>query len=566
MDKITIQMMDITSLKAVICDLRKTILPSRFEKAQQPESNTIQLGFRTLSGLFWLEASWDPDAPRIICIPSPKRLGEESTLAKQLKHGLQMMALTEIKQQGFERIFELGFAKRPGENIKKKLVFEIMGRHSNLILLDKKQKIITLGKQVKEKQSRFRPISTGDIYSSPPPLKGIEPNLKESLEEWKQRLSLLPLSLKKSLHDNYQGISPSIALQLVDSDSQKAKEILNIKVNELSSKYWNKIYQNWQRWLKALAEERLSIVREGPTDYRAWLEDQSTKNEGEQPSYILSEYYKHKLSEKDFIRVRANLKKRISKAKEEEEKLLIEKKKLLKQTEDHRTLRQDADQLLCLESPRKDEIRKAQKLYKKAQKLLRSKVVLEKRIKYHHFRLQNLNETDFFIDGLTQNYKTFNSTFLEKILELQKEVDNFLIPSKKAVRQHTRKRKDLIKPLEIYTKKGLLIQIGRNHSQNEFISLKNARKGDTWFHAQECPGSHIVLKTSCSLGDEEDFQLAADLAALFSRAKGNKVFPVIMVPIENLKKIQGAIPGTVSHHGGEVMWGNTSRAMQHIQP
>ena len=108
------------------------------------------------------------------------------------------------------------------------------------------------------------------------------------------------------------------------------------------------------------------------------------------------------------------------------------------------------------------------------------------------------------------------------------------------------------------------IQIGRNHCQNELISLRKGRKGDLWFHAQESPGSHVVLKSSHGIADEQDIQLAADIASLFSRARGNKVTPVVMVPIENLQRISGALPGTVRHRGGKVLWGESDRAEKHF--
>ena len=67
------------------------------------------------------------------------------------------------------------------------------------------------------------------------------------------------------------------------------------------------------------------------------------------------------------------------------------------------------------------------------------------------------------------------------------------------------------------------------------------------------------------LAEEEDIQLAADFAAFFSRAKENKLVPVVKVPAEKLQRIQGAIPGTVKYEKSEVIWGVPSRAMRHIQ-
>ena len=84
-----LQKMDITTLKGVLADLRDELIPSRFEKALQPEPSTLHIGFRTLKGLLWIELSWNADSARLVQISSPSNIGSESTLAKQIQHGLK---------------------------------------------------------------------------------------------------------------------------------------------------------------------------------------------------------------------------------------------------------------------------------------------------------------------------------------------------------------------------------------------------------------------------------------------------------------------------------------------
>ena len=122
-----IQSMDLTSLIAVLAELRKKILPSRFEKAIQPEANTLQIGFRTIEKLIWIEISWDAYSARLVEINSPAKPIGESTLAKQINHGLNQLALIEIRQEGFERIVEFNFAVRPKQETQRFLVVELMG-------------------------------------------------------------------------------------------------------------------------------------------------------------------------------------------------------------------------------------------------------------------------------------------------------------------------------------------------------------------------------------------------------------------------------------------------------
>ena len=104
--------------------------------------------------------------------------------------------------------------------------------------------------------------------------------------------------------------------------------------------------------------------------------------------------------------------------------------------------------------------------------------------------------------------------------------------------------------------------MGRNHRQNEWIALRQARRGDLWFHAQELAGSHVVLKGSEGAPGEADLAAAADLAAHFSRGRGNARVPVVMVAAECLQRIPGAEPGTVLHRGGEILWGQPQRALE----
>ena len=110
-----IQAIDATTLRALLAELRSSLLPSRFEKAQQSDPHTLQLALRGLEGCRWIELGWQAEAPRLHGISAPPRQGEGSTLAQQLQHGLRGLALVSIEQQGWERVVELGFARRPGE-------------------------------------------------------------------------------------------------------------------------------------------------------------------------------------------------------------------------------------------------------------------------------------------------------------------------------------------------------------------------------------------------------------------------------------------------------------------
>ena len=564
MNKVPIQIMDLTTLKAVVFELSQNIVPSRFENAQQIDSHTIQLGFRTLEKLTWIEISWIAESPRIVSIPPPKRYGEKSTLAKQLKHLLVNLALVEISQTGFERIVRFKFSSRPGKEIEQELIVELMGRHSNILLLGRKNKVITLGKQIKERQSRLRPIGTGDIYSSPPPLKGLAPESSEPFNSWKENICLVPSTFKNSLKDTYQGISPALTLQIASNDYDEALNIINQSVTSIELKTWETIYKKWKKWLLDIENNNYTINFEGPTDFVVWGKRKS-KAKNTKIGVSLSIYYSNKMVERKINSIREKLKQDLANSKDQETRKLDVQELLIKKISEYITMQNKAKDLLYLRSPTKKQIIEAQRLFKESKRKKRSRESILNRIDIHKKKISDIQCCESFLDSLMYEANEDNKNKLDSIIELKEEVEEYICIKKNSSKFKSNRKKEQTSTIkEIESPSGLKIQIGGNNRQNELISLRKGRKGDLWFHAQEAPGSHVVLKSSNGLVDEKDIQLAADLAAFFSRARGNKLVPIIMVPIENLQRISGALPGTVSHRGGKVIWGKAERAEKHF--
>ena len=567
------QVMDLTSLRAVLADLRARLLPSRFEKAQQPDPQTLQLGFRTLRGMIWLELSWKAEVPRLVEISAPPKQGAGSTLAQQIQHGLRQLALTELSQEGFERVVQFQLAPRPGQPPQRTLVLELMGRHSNLLLLDDRQRITAIARQVRMHQSRVRPIGTGDVYSAPPALQGIAPRLDEPEQRWRERLELLPLSLEKALRSAYQGISPVLAKHLADPHEDVARARLATSVHELSDQQWQVLHQRWQCWLKALESERFELQFDGPNSYRVWKPESASTFDGEsladlpQPGQPLSlrlgEYYATVLQRQELNRVTQDLQKQLKQLRTREEALLADQRAGLEETGGADDLQQQGDALLCQVSPNRETIDRAQKLYGRARKLRRAVPALEERLQHHQSRLALLEGSESFLEELIGADWDRLEARTKSLLDLREELDDLLAPKRLRRRRQGSRRLDP-QPLEIHSPAGLLIQVGRNHRQNDWISLRRARPGDLWFHAQECPGSHVVLKASAGFADEDDVTLAADLAAWFSRARGNRRVAVVRAPVEHLQRIAGAALGTVQHKEGEVVWAEPDRARQRL--
>ncbi|MFN5193817.1 MAG: NFACT family protein [Cyanobacteriota bacterium] len=554
-----IQPLDATGLLAVLAERRPALVPSRFEKAQQSDGRTLQIGLRGLEGSSWLELSWLAEAPRLLAIPPPPRQGDGSTLARQLQHGLRGLALVAIDQPGrWERIVELAFAARPGDPVQRSLVLELMGRHSNLFLLDDQRRVITLGHQVRAGQSRVRPIGTGDPWQPPPAAAGEPPVASEAATLWRQRLSLVPLPLRQALMGAYQGISPTLAGQLCAGIAA-----VDQPVGELSEAQWQALAQRWQAWLAAVDQGDFHFRSEGGTAWRCWgpptpaaPPTQATPADPLQLNHQLAAYYRGLLQERDQQRLRTRLEQRLRAALEREQGQEARQQQLLAATAGSEALQQQADALLCRPDPGRAGIDEAQTLYRRARKLRRSVAAISPRLEGHRQRIAALETSLTFLEQADPGDLSDLEQDLVELLDREGPGDHR--------RQRPRRRpggSPPPSPLELRTAAGLRLQVGRNHRQNEWISLRQARRGDLWFHAQELPGSHVVLKASEAVAGDDDLAAAADLAAHFSRGRGNGRVPVVMVATDELQRRPGSAPGTVRHRGGDLLWGQPARAL-----
>ena len=251
--------------------LFRSVLPSRFEKAQQPDPQSLQLGLRSLEGSHWLELGWDAEAPRLLAIAAPPKRGEGSTLAQQLQHSLRGLALVGVEQEGWERVVELVFARRPGDPPQRVLVLELMGRHSNLFLLDPQRRVVAAARQIRQSQSRLRPIGTGDPYAPPPPMAGEPPRLGEAEADWIRRLTLQPLSLRQALQRSHQGISPALVRQLLEAPPEGGAPLpAHQSMPTLEPQQWDQLWGRWQTWLQAVDQGSFCLRWDGNGGYSCW--------------------------------------------------------------------------------------------------------------------------------------------------------------------------------------------------------------------------------------------------------------------------------------------------------
>ena len=580
------QQQDFTTLCAVCHELERQVVPSRFVKAQQTDGATIHVGLRTVTTQLWLELSWSAAAPRFHpCLPPPRQ-GAGSTLAQQLHHGLRGLVLTALGQPPWERIVQLEFGKRPGAPVERRLVLELMGRHSNLFLLDGGDRIMAMGRQVKPQQSRIRPLGCGDHYSTPPPAPGRSPDRQESCTSWQVHLQQTPHPLAKVLWQGYTGISPSLARQLCDAAGIDS----TLCVTALTDLQWQALHRQWQCWLTALENRQFRFDLQGDGGYQVWPGPPAAQGSAASPTdraghgvgLALAAFHGRHLHHARMQRDYQRLGQILRKAMAAEQRLGDDVQQRLDAVADHTALQHRADRLMCCPDlqrsglaillaadpmggaresvpldPDKTILANAQRLYQKARKLRRSRQVLEPRLERHRQRLMRLESAhDQFLLHWSGTPPDQHQALLE---ELEDELRELELMHCRSVVSPTGTPPS--RPLQLRSPNGLRLLVGRNNRQNDRVSIQEARRGDLWFHAQEMPGSHVVLKVSEATGaDEEDVQAATDLAAYFSRGRGNGAVAVVSTETCHLQRIPGAGPGVVRFRESRVLWGRPDAA------
>ena len=602
------QQQDFTTLYAVCHALRQGVVPSRFEKAQQTSSQTLHLGLRTLHESLWLELSWAAEAPRLHRSPPPDRSGAGSTLAQQVQHALRGLALVAVEQPAWERIVRLCFSKRPGGAVHRQVVLELMGRHSNVFLLDGNQRILGIGRQVKAQHSRVRPLGNGDCYVPPPALLARQPAADESCGAWRQHLlhQQRP-AIGQALQHGYAGVSPSLARQLCAAAAVDG-EAVTVELTEAS---WQALHRQWLLWLKALAARHFRFRHHGDGGYSVWQTAVAADVEPpdiEPPGsarvihldLALAAFHHHHLLRSALQRDRQRLEQRLVKALLKTQLAIDDLQGNLESIGSYGHLQRQANLLMCrsdgqrrglstllLQDPMggaSEQVNldpcltlnaNAQRLYNKARKLKRSRQAIAPRLlvyRQQHEQLQAMGEE------LTSQWNIADPQQQRLLLSACEAVLFRLgLAGRKAAgeAQPSGAGPGKVKPpdsegqpLQLCSPGGLRLLVGRNRHQNDRISIQGSRRGDLWFHAQQVPGSHVVLKAGEGAAPAEaaDLQAAADVAAYFSRGRGSRVVAVVCSDVSTLQRIPGAGPGPLRFVHKQLLWGHPDAAAALIQP
>ena len=206
--------------------------------------------------------------------------------------------------------------------------------------------------------------------------------------------------------------------------------------------------------------------------------------------------------------------------------------------------------------PEKNPVQNAQNLYKRHQKLKRARQAVEPLLNQVETEINYLEQVEASLYPL-ENYANFSD--LETLQEIRDELIEQGYLTDNNYNRSSQNRPNKLENLNCYryfSPSGFQILIGRNNIQNDLLTFRIANDYDLWFHTQEIPGSHSLLRlTPGAVPDQSDLQFTADLTAYYSRARQSEQAPVVYTELKHVYKPKGAKPGMVVYKHETVIWG-----------
>lgn len=585
------QPVDYTTLTAACSELRATWVPGRTEQVYQRDRYTIAIALRTLNGRGWLTICWHPQAARICIGDPPPRVPDTFTFSDQLRHQLGGFALIAIETIApWERVLDLQFAKRPGEAPTWHLYVEIIGKYSNLILTDADNLIVTTAHQVSNQQSSVRTIQTGQPYELPPALTGTSPSLTEPYQSWQERVSLIPGAVAHQLLKSYRGLSPTLARSMLQAAGLDPKQ----STETLEESDWQNLFQCWQQWLQTLLNasnfstdnlKPANLFQPGWTNQGYTVMDWGIVKPAENIQTLLNAYYTNQFNQHEFARLHNQLTQKLNNNLRKLRQKASSFKERLQQSDQADQSREKADLLMAYLqdwqpgmksitlpdfetnqpvkiplNPEKNAVQNAQALYKRHQKLKRTRDAVEPLLKEVQDEIQYLEQVEASLTQLN-TYNTLDD--LQTLQEIREELigQGYL----EASAQRSRNLSDVSQPYRYQTPSGFELLIGRNNRQNDQLTFRTAGDYDLWFHTQEIPGSHVLLRLEPgTVADQADLQFAADLAAYNSRGCQSEQVPVVYTKPKYVYKPKGAKPGMAIYKHEQIIWGRPDQGRDYV--
>lgn len=492
----------------------------------------------------------------------------------QLRKHLSNGVLVSIKQPPLERVLYLIFEvfNESGKKTKKTLAAEIMGRHSNLILLDspaekKEQEILGVLKPIPSSINRVRTLLPHRPYFPPPIQEKLHPYALDYEHFRQEIIRLQGQPTARVLLENLQGLSPFLAEEIAARAkapyiSARAVEPLWEKLQEVLQIYAEK------KWEPALLYDKEKIpfdftvvkpMRPGNCYFRL----------SASISEILDEFYEYKEKEEEKKSLLSSLNRHVEQALKKSLKKEETQLKELETSEKADYYRQCGELILMnitqippgaraveldnifLEQSEKIKIAldpqlsaslNAQRYFKKYRKARQGK----KKI------IENLKKTRREIAYLESVLFSLQKADLQSLREIKDELEETgYLPAPQKPRA-PQKKSFAFKPLKFISSEGEEILVGRNNRQNEYLVRHFAAKTELWFHVKDIPGAHVIVRSASPL--DKTIKEAALLAAYFSRAAHSSNVPVDYTQVKNVHRLPGGKPGMVTYSNYKTLY------------
>ena len=529
-------------LHHMVEELRAELLNGRIQKINQPFDQELVLQIRSNRQSHRLLLSAHPVFGRIQLTETTfENPAQPSTFIMVLRKYLQGAVIESIEQIENDRIVEITVSNKNeiGDDIQATLIIEIMGKHSNILLVDKSSnKVLEVIKHIGFSQNSYRTLLPGATYIAPPSTEALNPfTIKdEKLFEILQTQELTA----KNLQSLFQGLGRDTAIELE-----------NLLTDDRLSKFRDFFKQETN---PCLTDKSFSCV------------PFSTKIEGRfsSLSQLLDVFYKDK-AERDRVKQQASeLIRRVENELQKNRQKLKKQEKELQATENAEEFRQKGELLTTFlhqvpndqgqvvldnyytNQPITIALDKALTPNQNAQKYFKRYQKLKEAVKYLTELIEETKATILYLESVET---VLNQAGLDEIAEIREELiqTGFI---RRRQREKIQKRK---KPEKYLASDGkTIILVGRNNLQNEELTFKIARKEELWFHAKNIPGSHVVISGNLNPSDEVKTD-AAELAAYYSKGRLSNLVQVDMIEVKKLNKPTGGKPGFVTYTGQKTL-------------
>ena len=529
-------------LHHMVEELQRELVNGRIQKINQPFEQELVLQIRSNRQSHRLLLSAHPVFGRIQLTQTTfENPAQPSTFIMVLRKYLQGALIESIEQVENDRIVEITVSNKNeiGDHIQATLIIEIMGKHSNILLVDKSShKILEVIKHVGFSQNSYRTLLPGSTYIAPPSTESLNPFTVKDEKLFK--ILQTQETTAKNLQSLFQGLG-----------RDTANELENILASDKLSTF--RTFFN-QETKPCLTETSFS-----PVPFANQVGEPFTSL-----SDLLDTYYKDK-AERDRVKQQASeLIRRVENELQKNRHKLKKQEKELLATDNAEEFRQkgellttflhqvpnDQDQVILdnyyTNQPITIALDKALTPNQNAQRYFKRYQKLKEAVKYLTDLIEETKATILYLESVET---VLNQAGLEEIAEIREELiqTGFI---RRRQREKIQKRK---KPEQYLASDGkTIIYVGRNNLQNEELTFKIARKEELWFHAKDIPGSHVVISGNLNPSDEVKTD-AAELAAYFSKGRLSNLVQVDMIEVKKLNKPTGGKPGFVTYTGQKTL-------------